>query len=378
MLRKLLFWSHLVAGLVAGLIVLVLSVTGVLLTYEAQIEDWAIARSVEAPEGAAPLDADALVAAVQAGGAQPGQALILPREAGDPAKLQVGRNATAIDPYTGATMPEAGASVQALFHDVERFHRWLSTDGSTDVGGTMVDLANLAFVFLIATGLYLWIPPVFRWVRIRSQLFFRRGLPNAQARDYNWHHVFGIWALVPIFLIALSGVVISYPWASRMVYTVVGEEAPQGRGRPPAGAAMPERFARETLDGAPVSYVALIEGASAERPDWKRATLVLPEAEAGYVAVTLDAGNGVQTSKQAALVLDRASGEVATVRDTTPTSRGAALRRWFRFVHTGQVYGLLGQTIAGVASAAAAVLVYTGMALGIRRLGRMARRRRVA
>lgn len=378
MLRKIFFWSHLVAGLAAGLIVLVLAVTGVLLTYEAQIEDWAIARSVTAPEGGAPLDADALIAAVRAGGVQPGQALILPREAGDPARLQVGRSATAIDPYTGAPMPEAGAGVQTFFHDVESLHRWLSTGGRTEVGGAMVDLANLTFVFLIVTGLYLWIPPVLRWVRIRSQLFFRRGLPNAQARDYNWHHVFGIWALVPLFVIALSGVVISYPWASRMVYTIVGEEAPQGRGRPPAGAAMPQRFARETLDGEAKSYAALIDGASVERPDWKRATLVLPEAEAGYVAVTLDAGNGIQTSKQAALVLDRVTGEVATVRDTTPVSRGAALRRWFRFVHTGQVYGLLGQTIAGLASVAAAVLVYTGMALGIRRLARMERRRRVA
>ena len=39
--RTVLFWCHLVAGLVAGLIVLVMSVTGVLLTYEKQMLLWA-------------------------------------------------------------------------------------------------------------------------------------------------------------------------------------------------------------------------------------------------------------------------------------------------------------------------------------------------
>ena len=38
------FWCHLIAGVVAGLVVLVMSVTGVLLTYERQIVAWADTR----------------------------------------------------------------------------------------------------------------------------------------------------------------------------------------------------------------------------------------------------------------------------------------------------------------------------------------------
>jgi uncharacterized iron-regulated membrane protein len=41
---------------------------------------------------------------------------------------------------------------------------------------------------------------------------------------------------------------------------------------------------------------------------------------------------------------------------------------WMRFVHTGEYYGVLGQTIAGIASAAGILLVYTGFALALRRL----------
>ena len=39
--RNVLFWIHLIAGCVAGLVVLAMSLTGVLLTYERQILAWA-------------------------------------------------------------------------------------------------------------------------------------------------------------------------------------------------------------------------------------------------------------------------------------------------------------------------------------------------
>ena len=40
-LRKIIFWCHLSTGVTAGLIVLTMSITGVLLTYERQIIAWA-------------------------------------------------------------------------------------------------------------------------------------------------------------------------------------------------------------------------------------------------------------------------------------------------------------------------------------------------
>jgi uncharacterized iron-regulated membrane protein len=57
-------------------------------------------------------------------------------------------------------------------------------------------------------------------------------------------------------------------------------------------------------------------------------------------------------------------------------SAGRRLRSWLRFAHTGEVYGLTGQTIAGLASAGGAVLVYTGLALALRRFISWLRRRR--
>ena len=44
------------------------------------------------------------------------------------------------------------------------------------------------------------------------------------------------------------------------------------------------------------------------------------------------------------------------------------------FAHTGEVYGIVGQTAAGVASLGGAVLVYTGIALSLRRFAAWRRR----
>lgn len=57
---------------------------------------------------------------------------------------------------------------------------------------------------------------------------------SAKARDFNWHHVFGFWLAIPLFFVVASAVVISYPWASNLLFRMVGEEPP-ARSGPPGG-----------------------------------------------------------------------------------------------------------------------------------------------
>ena len=55
---------------------------------------------------------------------------------------------------------------------------------------------------------------------------------------------------------------------------------------------------------------------------------------------------------------------------------GRKLRTLLRFAHTGEVAGLPGQLIAGLASLGAVVLGYTGLALSLRRFAAWRARRR--
>ena len=92
------------------------------------------------------------------------------------------------------------------------------------------------------------------------------------------------------------------------------------------------------------------------------------------MVVAVDRGTGRQPSMSEDLLFDRATGELVA-RGGYPTfSRGFRIRRWLRFAHTGEVYGVIGQTIAGVVSLGVAVMVWTGLAMSWRRFFGPARR----
>jgi uncharacterized iron-regulated membrane protein len=66
-IRSVFFWLHLAAGLAAGIVVLIMSVTGVLLTFEKQVIYYADTRNISLTPSASatPLPIDTLLARVR-------------------------------------------------------------------------------------------------------------------------------------------------------------------------------------------------------------------------------------------------------------------------------------------------------------------------
>ncbi|PQV52857.1 putative iron-regulated membrane protein [Defluviimonas denitrificans] len=373
--RKSLFWVHLVAGVSAGIFILLMSITGALLTYEVQILRWADSYDVTA--SGAPLPAERLAEIADAETEGKAGALVFTNDPATAVLATSGREGKLyLDPYTGEALGAGSEGAASFFQSVTTLHRWLSLSGSTEIGGTLVSLSNLVFLLLLVTGVYLWLPRIWKWGMLKTKILFRRSYPNAKARDFAWHHVFAFWAIIPLFVIVVSGVVISYPWASNALYAIYGEEAPAGRGRP-GGAAGSGALA---VSEGGVGLQGALETAMAHDPDWNRITLTLPRGQSSdTITAMVDTGSGRQPAKQETLRISQDNGTVTSVSsidDQTPATRA---RIWMRFVHTGEVYGLIGQTLAGLTSLAAAISVYTGLALSYRRLiVPLLRRRRAA
>lgn len=382
--RRILFWAHLCCGVAAGLVILLMSATGVLLTYEHQMVDRAARSTHAAPAPATPrLGADELAAKARALAAPDMRlTLVFDAEPGAPVTASAGRDTVALlNPYTGEAMPDGAAGQRAFFQKVEQLHRWMGGD-SRGTAASLIDVANLLFLFIIASGIYLWLPAVWRWRTLRGLMLFKSKYVNSKVRDFNWHHVFSFWMLIPLFLIALSGVVISYPWASQLVYAVYGETAPQ-RGGPPAGGAPgggagPGVARVETQGDAPrderasapvASLQQLLDAAIAEESNWQRVTLPA-QLRGERVDVAVELRSTERRAPRRTITLGTADASViaAPPVQVTAPSAGQRARTWLRFVHTGEQYGVMGQTIAGLASLAACFLVYTGLALAWRRL----------
>jgi uncharacterized iron-regulated membrane protein len=378
--RSVLFWAHLACGAAAGVVVLLMSVTGVALTYEKQMLEWADARAhswVPPSDGTRPLPPETLLAAVVA--ARPGVAPTGVTRRADPAAPVTvtleGNRAVLVHPYTGVVLGEPAPRLRAFFRATTNWHRWLALEGASRATGRLVTgIANLLFLFIVVSGIYLWVPRLWTRLQFAQVLWFRRGLP-ARARDFNWHNVIGIWTALPLAVVIAGAVPISFPWASALVYRIAGEtppaaapraEAPAGRGRGDRTPPAPPSFA-----GLDAAWAA----ADAQVPGWRTMNTRLAGPKDAPFTITIDRGYGGQPQKRGTLTVDRATGAVASWETFDQLSPGRRARSWLRFAHTGEYYGLAGQTLAGLVSAGGAVLVYTGLALAWRRLVAWLRRR---
>jgi len=390
--RKVLFWSHLTVGVIAGLVILTMSVTGVLLTYERQIAYWADTRGyrVEPPSSqASRLSVETLLA--RASETQPGVAITtvtLRAGASEPAAIGLagppgagpgGGRTIFVNPYTGVVLGEGSKKVRGFFHIVTDWHRWLGAHGaSRNTARAITGACNLGFLFIVASGIYLWWPRKRNWAQFKSILWFRRGLPG-KARDFNWHNVIGFWSFAPLFIVVLSAVVISYQWAGNLVYRVVGENPPARAPQPgqTPGNAGPQRDGAARRDATPPldNLDGLWARAAQQVSGWRSISLRMPTSSDAPLTFTIDQGDGGQPQKRAQLTLDRKTGEVVRWEPFSSYTTGRKLRSFLRFAHTGEVAGIAGQTIAGLVSLGGAFLVWTGLALAWRRFRAWLRRR---
>jgi uncharacterized iron-regulated membrane protein len=375
--RRVLFWIHLTAGSLAGLVILLMSVTGFLLAYERQINTWAIRdyHSTPAVLGQARLPMDSLLATVQVG--QP-TAITVRSDPSAPVQFSYGRDRTLlINAYSGAVLTEASPRLHAFFGKVEDLHRFLGTSGEKrPLGRAITGACNLMFLLLVCSGPIIWWPKEWTWMNLRKIVAFRGG-PSGRARDWNWHNVIGIWCFTPLLLVVLTGVVMSYPWANNLLYRLTGNEPPppqnQNAGSGPGGEG--RRHKHDDNESAPkASLESAFARAEQQVPGWQSVSLRLPAAP---LVFSIDSGNGGRPDKRAQLTLDARTGEVVKWEPFSSYNLGRRLRTWGRFTHTGEAGGIFGQTIAATASAGAAVLVWTGLALALRRLNSWRKRLRL-
>jgi len=199
LVRRLLFWCHLVAGLVAGSIVLIMSVTGVLLTYEKQMASWADRRGFAITPVGTRVAPDAMIGAARAAaGGGPATTLTMWADPAAPVAIAVAQKTLYLDPYTGQVLGESRAQPRAFFRKMTDWHRWLGASPEGRAQGRMITGAcNLAFLFLVLSGLYLWLPKIWTWRQVRNVAWFKGGL-SGKARDFNWHNAIGVWCCIPL------------------------------------------------------------------------------------------------------------------------------------------------------------------------------------
>ncbi len=193
-IRRTLLWLHRWVGVLSGLVILVIAVTGGALVFEQTIQRWM------RPE-LYPLQATAKVNRIPISSVLANhprvQGIRLPRDESDALVLFAGPQAFHIDPRDGkllGTRPRMGGWEQTML----KLHVNL-LQGS--VGGTVVVAATCITLGLALTGLWLWWP-----LRIFG---FRKGA-NFRRFNLDLHSVAGLYSSVFLLILGITGLTLRY------------------------------------------------------------------------------------------------------------------------------------------------------------------------
>jgi uncharacterized iron-regulated membrane protein len=198
---------------------------------------------------------------------------------------------------------------------------------------------------------------------LRRILLFQPRL-HGPARDWNWHNVVGFWCCVPLLIISLSGIVMSYEWANALLHRAAGSPAPA----PKAAGGNKVGASPTAVSLAGLNRAWLL--AESRTTGWQSINVRLPAKDTDPATFTISASHRGRPDLKSQLMVDLGTGDVRAYETFDGYPRGKQWRFWVRWLHTGEAGGFWGQTLAGLAGAGAIMLVWTGFALAWRRFKR--------
>jgi uncharacterized iron-regulated membrane protein len=361
-IRKTLFWLHLIIGCSAAIFIFLMSITGVALTYERQLIQ-AAERSDYPTATTASKNKLALSQLLIIAKQYPSKKVahvVVENQPNAPIIIKDGRKTLAyLNPYTGAEIAIPGQGTKTFFRKLRAFHRWLTFDGSFSQSGREVNgIANVIFIVLILSGLYLWLPKRFNNRAFKQRLTLSGNYPNKSARNYRWHNVFGIYIAPVLFVVAFTAIFFSYKWPGQTLKSYVSTDS--------TSLTKPvEVSAQQGESQLPIAKQ--LTKIRQYYPQWQRIQFSLDNAPTNSKIYRVDMGNGGEPQKRVSILIDASTGERIQQQKFDQLSTYSKLRSYIRFLHTGEVFGPFGQTIAGLASLFACLLVYTGVMLSWKR-----------
>ena len=228
--KKLFRKLHLWLSVPFGILIALICFSGAMLVFEDEVTQWVKPHlyRVSEPSGTriSTEEAAALVAATLPEGVEVRGVKAFP--AAD-RTYQVSltkpkRAAVFVNPYTGEIVGQYERL--PFFQTMFRLHRWLlgsrPADGGIYWGKLLVGVSTLLFVFVLLSGVVIWWPRTWRGLRNSLKIVTRRGWPRFW---YGFHVAGGMYVLLLLLLMALTGLTWSFGWYREWVYGLLGADA---------------------------------------------------------------------------------------------------------------------------------------------------------
>lgn len=276
-----------------------------------------------------------------------------------------------VDPYTGIIKGECQRS--PFFRTVFSLHRWLLDSPPSDDGifwgKRITGVTVLLFVFILLSGVVLW------WPRSRQDLTngVKIALHKGKTRFwYDLHAVGGVYALLLVLVMALTGLTWSFDWYRSGFYKIFGVEMMTSTSADKKKSQKGEPGKSENLQSATTNrftyWQQVYDQLAKENPENLKI-----EISNGTASVSNNRLGNTRGADRYSF--DPRSGKITGASPYKTMDNSGKIRGWIYSVHVGSWGGSVTRILWFLTALLGASLPLTGYYLWIKRLYRKKKKR---
>lgn len=370
-LKKLINDIHLWLGVISGLIVFVVCLSGTLYVFRSEIERAIEPQkySVAVPEGQSALSHEVLIeTVVQFTG---GTASYITTDPAPHASwvVNVKKNAEdrrgsnyLVNPYTAQVLGDTKGPATGFFMTMFKLHRWLLLPVA--IGRPVVGVATIIFLVLCITGLIMWWPKRIRNIKQGLRLKLSAGWKRI---NYDLHNVLGFYSLLLLVVMGLTGLSWSFDWYRDGLSNVLGAKV-FDRSRP-------EEPAAQDYETAPGTMADFVVAANHVLPYQGKMRISIPSQDQALVIVGKEKSGAMALHAHDRVVLNKYTLQAVEVTKFSEQPLGAQIASSIYSLHIGDIFGTFSKVLYFIACLIGTSLPLTGTIIWINKLRKKRKRR---
>lgn len=369
--RKLFNDIHLYAGLISGLVVILVCLSGTIYVYNTEIKEWADSERYFVEEEGSRLSLDELRSKVES---QIGGEVTSVFVSEDPSRTvqfsllkdgEKGRGTTFfVNPYSGEVVADNSERTAAEEFMSMQFslHRWLLIDrieepllesmSNRELGRLINGIATSLFLLGVLTGMVIWVPQ-----KVKS---WRQGLKvkwsgNWKRVNHDLHNTLAFYSLIALFIMSATGLFWSFQWYRE------GWQKTWDTYQPPKK----EQKGEEAIEIVPgpalqFSLDRALAKVNETLPYSGNSRISLPKDDSESISISKYRTGFFARSGSDQLQLDQANLEVKESKLFSDMTVRQQIGRSVKSLHTGEIFGIFTKFLWFVACLIATSLPITG------------------
>jgi len=362
--NQFLFNLHLILSIIFAIPLLLIGVTGAILSYQNELEELINLNSVKVEKTGEMLSMEKILQSFseQTGVKQPAR-LVLPKSENEAVKIYAGRSeAYLVNPYTAQIIGKDYGF--AFVRTIMSLHRNLGLALSGDktageVGKQIVGASTVAMIILVISGVWLHFPRL-------KQKFSAAITPNFKLKKYalfhNLHTSLGALSAVIYLVICLTGLTWSYRWYSdmEMKLFVSSQNMPQNESKPGSVKDEAKKSAEYKFSDAQRAY----EIFKSSGTEYKELSLML--AAGDKINIRYYEPDAPSTAYPKMTSVDVKEGKMTEQKQTEGITAGMVKSANYQ-LHTGYFFGIAGKILWSAVSLLMALFIFSGFYMTAKR-----------